>query len=164
MLCVRVNGALVSVWSIRSKLNSPNRKMTLFLRTGARKVQLTKRWYHINVVLVISVVFNITKALFTHNILAHNIKIKRYWNKKKFILSKYCSYISKSIQINRNKHFQFTQETILDKKMSFFIFFITILCVKMSCVKKVFLFAVSKWGAFYLFISNFFCYTNYRWR
>jgi len=53
-----------------------------------------------------------SKVLFTHNIFAHNIEIKRYCNKKIKIhfLSKYCTYISKSIQINRNEYFQFTQE------------------------------------------------------
>jgi hypothetical protein len=39
------------------------------------------------------------KALFTSDILAHNIAIKRYCDKNKF-LSKYFSHISKSYQID----------------------------------------------------------------
>jgi len=61
-------------------------------------------------------------------------------------LSKYCSYISKSIQINRNKYFQFTQEKKHWMKNVFLSFyrnvflsqylFIPILCVKISCVNR----------------------------
>jgi len=58
-------------------------------------------------------------------------------------LSKYCYYISKSSQINRNKYFQFTQEKNIGWKMSFYLFiaisfylFIPILCDKILCVKK----------------------------
>ncbi len=86
------------------------------------------------------------KALFTHNILTHNIAIKRYCNKKiqRHFLSKYCCYIPKSSQINRNKHFRFTQwKKNIGWKMSFYLFisiyfypFIAILCAKMSSVNK----------------------------
>jgi hypothetical protein len=77
----------------------------------------------------------------TNNIFVYNIEIKRYCDKETFILSKYCSYISKSIQTNRNEYFQFTQEKkILDEKCLFiaisFYRNAAILCVKMSCVNK----------------------------
>ncbi len=81
------------------------------------------------------------KALFTHNIFAHNIAMKRYCNKKIFFSSKYCSYISKSYQINRKTYFQFTRwkkywlKNIYLSQYLFYLF-IAILCVKMSRVNK----------------------------
>ncbi len=69
-----------------------------------------------------------------------NIAIERYCNKKNFF-SKYCSYISRSSHINRNKYFSFTQEKKYWMKNVILLFYCNIFlsqyCVqKMLCVNK----------------------------
>jgi len=73
-----------------------------------------------------------TLGLFTHDIFTHNIAIKRHF------LSKYYNYISKSIQINRNRYFQLTQEKKYWMKNVFLHFYCNIFlsqyCVQKYCV------------------------------
>jgi len=67
-----------------------------------------------------------------------NKKIKRYCNKKikiYFFLSKYCSNISKSSLINRNKYFQFTRWKKYWLKNIFLLQYIFIFLSK-YCVQK----------------------------
>ncbi len=65
----------------------------------------------------------------------------QYCDKKIFFSSKYCSYISKSFQINRKKYFQFTQWKKKYWLKNVFLSFyrnIAILCVKISRMNKAF--------------------------
>ncbi len=55
------------------------------------------------------------------DIFAHNTKIKRYYSKK-IKMSKYCSYISKFIQMNRNKYFNSHRKQNIGWKLSFNLF------------------------------------------
>jgi len=78
------------------------------------------------------------KALFTPDILAHNIAIKRYCDKKTF-LSKYFSHISKSYQIDIINIFNSHGENYIYWLKNIFLsqyLFITILCAKMTGVNR----------------------------
>jgi len=67
--------------------------------------------------------FEPIKGLYTLDIFAHNIeikKIKRHFDKKIFFSSKHCNDISKYLELSPKKYFQYTQEkNILDEKCLF---------------------------------------------
>jgi len=67
-----------------------------------------------------------------------DIAIKRYCNKKmkRHFLSKYCCYIPKSSQMNRNKYFQFTQWKKILVEKCLFIFLSQYLIIAILWAKK----------------------------
>jgi len=114
--------------------NIPWVEFWLVIETYGSKLS---KYFYLFIAILCAKIYNVYSLKVTllrptsHKIFLHTILIQ-----KDIFSSKYCSYISKSFQINRNKYFQFTQWKKYWWKnivLSHYLL-IAILCRKLLCV------------------------------